>query len=109
MLAMVGSHAELKLLHIGNDAPELTDENGAPLNMPIMVREGGVVEMILATAGMLKPTYRHADRRTPRADRRGARLHHGAASSRTPAGRCWRCRSAEAARARKRNCQPPRL
>jgi nucleotide-binding universal stress UspA family protein len=53
MLAMVGSHAELRLLHIGNHAPELTDESGAPLNMPIMVREGAVVEMILATAGML--------------------------------------------------------
>jgi nucleotide-binding universal stress UspA family protein len=54
MLAMVGSHAELKLLHIGKEAPALIDENGAPLNLPIMVREGGVVEMILATAGMLE-------------------------------------------------------
>jgi nucleotide-binding universal stress UspA family protein len=54
MLAMVGSHAELKLLHIGKEPPELIGENGAPLNLPIMVREGGVVEMILATAGMLQ-------------------------------------------------------
>ena len=54
MIALVGSHAELKLLHIGKEAPELIDENGAPLNLPIMVREGGVVEMILATAGMVE-------------------------------------------------------
>jgi nucleotide-binding universal stress UspA family protein len=53
MLAMVESHAELKLLHIGKGAPELSDEAGAPLNLPIMVREGAVVEMILATAGMV--------------------------------------------------------
>ena len=52
-----------KLLHVGKRAPELIDESGAPLNMPVMVRQGGVVETILATAGDAQCRRdRHADR-----------------------------------------------
>ena len=38
----------------GKRAPELADEHGEPLNLPIMVREGPVVDTILAVADELK-------------------------------------------------------
>ena len=51
MLALSGNRAEITLLHVGKEPPALVDENGVPLNMPILLREGGVVETILSWAG----------------------------------------------------------
>ncbi len=53
MLKLVDSASELTLLHVGKEPPDLVDENGEPLRMPILVREGGVVETILSWAGRL--------------------------------------------------------
>lgn len=53
MLKLVESGAELTLLHVGKQAPELVDENGVRLNLPILLREGAVVETILSWAGRL--------------------------------------------------------
>jgi len=53
MLALVDSPAEITLLHVGKRAPELIDEHGAPFAMPVMLRDGAVVETILAVAGEL--------------------------------------------------------
>ena len=53
MLKLVGSAAELTLLHVGEQLPELVDENGLPLRLPTLLREGEVVETILSWAGRL--------------------------------------------------------
>ena len=53
MLALSGNRAEITLLHVGKEPPALVDANGVPLNMPILLREGGVVETILSWAGRL--------------------------------------------------------
>jgi len=53
MLALSDNRAEITLLHVGKEPPALVDENGVPLNMPILLREGGVVETILSWAGRL--------------------------------------------------------
>lgn len=53
ILEMVGCAAELALLHVGKRAPELIDESGEPLRLPVLLREGAVVEEILAAAGEL--------------------------------------------------------
>lgn len=53
MLTLVDSQAEITLLHVGKRAPELLDETGAPFDFPVMLREGAVVETILAVAGEL--------------------------------------------------------
>jgi len=53
ILALVDSGAEITLLHVGKEPPALFDENGVSLNMPILLREGEVVETILSWAGRL--------------------------------------------------------
>ena len=53
ILAQIGSGAEITLLHVGKEPPALVDENGVPLAMPMMLREGGVVETILSWAARL--------------------------------------------------------
>jgi nucleotide-binding universal stress UspA family protein len=50
MLEMVSCDASIELLHVGERAPELADERGEPLDLPLMVREGPVVDTILAVA-----------------------------------------------------------
>ena len=54
MLAMVDCPAAIALMHVGKRAPDLVDENGGALDMPVLLREGAVVETILAAAGELK-------------------------------------------------------
>ncbi|MGO4869499.1 MAG: universal stress protein [Roseiarcus sp.] len=54
MLKMVSCHANIQLLHVGESAPELTDEQGEPLALPIEVREGPVIDTILAVADEMK-------------------------------------------------------
>ena len=53
MLAMVDSGAEINLIHVGKRPPDLVDENGVALDLPILLRDGAVVETILAVAGEL--------------------------------------------------------
>jgi hypothetical protein len=53
MLTLVDSGAEITLMHVGKRPPSLVDEDGVPLDLPILVRDGAVVEAILAAAGEL--------------------------------------------------------
>jgi nucleotide-binding universal stress UspA family protein len=53
MLALVDSGAEITLMHAGKRAPALADEDGVPIDMPILLRDGAVVESILAVASEL--------------------------------------------------------
>ena len=54
MLTLIDSSAEIMLMHVGKRPPALVDENGATLDMPILLHDGAVVEAILAAAGELK-------------------------------------------------------
>ncbi len=54
MLKLISSAAAVQLLHVGDSAPQLTDEEGKPLGLPIIVRKGAVVDTILRVAGELK-------------------------------------------------------
>jgi nucleotide-binding universal stress UspA family protein len=54
MVKLVSSPASIQLLHIGERAPELTDERGRPLGLPMLVRQGRVVDSILKVAGDLQ-------------------------------------------------------
>jgi hypothetical protein len=54
MLALTDNHAEIKLMHVGKRPPALVDENGVTLDMPILLRDGAVVEAILAAADEFK-------------------------------------------------------
>jgi nucleotide-binding universal stress UspA family protein len=54
MLKLVACEASVQLLHVGESAPELTDEHGQPLALPIEVREGPVIDAILAAADEAK-------------------------------------------------------
>jgi nucleotide-binding universal stress UspA family protein len=38
-------------MHVGKSPPALVDEDGAPLDLPVLLRDGAVVETILAVAG----------------------------------------------------------
>jgi len=53
MLAMSGNRAEVNLLHVGKRPPALVDDNGVPLDLPILLRDGAVVDTILAAASEL--------------------------------------------------------
>ena len=50
MLAMTDNRAEIKLLHVGKRPPALVDDDGVPLDLPILLRDGAVVDTILAAA-----------------------------------------------------------
>jgi hypothetical protein len=50
MLALSNCSAEVQLLHVGKRPPDLVDENDVPLDLPIMQRDGAVVDSILAVA-----------------------------------------------------------
>jgi hypothetical protein len=50
MLALVDSDAEIKLMHVGKSPPALVDDDGVPLDLPILLRDGAVVDAILAAA-----------------------------------------------------------
>ena len=54
MIKLVSSDASVQLLHVGERAPELADEQGERLDLPLVVREGPVVDTILAVADDLK-------------------------------------------------------
>ena len=54
MIKLVGSEASLQLLHVGERAPELANEQGGPLGLPIVLRTGPVVDTILRAADDLK-------------------------------------------------------
>ncbi|HYA72772.1 MAG TPA: universal stress protein [Roseiarcus sp.] len=54
ILKLIASDASVQLLHVGDSAPKLADENGEPLNLPIIVRKGAVVDTILKVADDLK-------------------------------------------------------
>jgi len=54
ILKLIASDALVQLLHVGDSAPQLADENGEPLNLPIIVRKGAVVDTILKVADDLK-------------------------------------------------------
>jgi hypothetical protein len=54
MIKLVSSDASVQLLHVGERAPELADERGEPLDLPFLVREGPVVDTILAVADEMK-------------------------------------------------------
>lgn len=53
MLKLVSIEATIQLLHVGDRAPVVTDEKGRPLRMPMVVRQGRVVDAILKVAGDL--------------------------------------------------------
>jgi nucleotide-binding universal stress UspA family protein len=54
MLTLIGNRAEINLIHVGKRPPALVDENGVALDMPILLRDGAVVDAILAAADELK-------------------------------------------------------
>ncbi len=54
MLKLISCNAAVQLLHVGDSAPQLTDEKGKPLGLPIIVRKGPVVDTILKVANDLK-------------------------------------------------------
>jgi len=54
ILKLMSCDAAVQLLHVGDSAPNLTDENGKPLGLPIIVRKGPVVDTILRVAEELK-------------------------------------------------------
>ena len=49
-LRNIAPRAGVVFLHVGDQALELRDESGARLNLPMLVRRGGVVDTILAVA-----------------------------------------------------------
>lgn len=53
MLALSDNRAEINLLHVGKRPLALVDDNGVPLDLPILLRDGAVVDTILAAAGEL--------------------------------------------------------
>jgi nucleotide-binding universal stress UspA family protein len=53
MLKLSDCQADIAVMHVGKRAPQLTGENGEAFNRPILLREGPVVETILAAAGEL--------------------------------------------------------
>lgn len=53
MRRLASSDAAIQLLHVGERAPTATDERGRPLGMPVMLRQGRVVDAILKAAGDL--------------------------------------------------------
>jgi nucleotide-binding universal stress UspA family protein len=53
MLKLSACEASIEIMHVGKRAPQLTDENGEAFDRPILLREGPVVDTILATAGEL--------------------------------------------------------
>jgi len=53
MLALSDNRAEINLLHVGKRPLALVDDNGVPLDLPILLRDGAVVDAILAAAGEL--------------------------------------------------------
>ncbi len=50
MKRLVSSDAVIQLFHVGERAPAATDERGKPLGMPVMLRQGRVVDSILQAA-----------------------------------------------------------
>ena len=50
MVRLFAPGASVQLLHVGERAPNLLDENGKSLNLPIIIRKGPVVETILEVA-----------------------------------------------------------
>jgi hypothetical protein len=54
MLTLIGNRAEIKLMHVGKRPPALVDDKGVALDMPILLRDGAVVDAILAAADELK-------------------------------------------------------
>jgi nucleotide-binding universal stress UspA family protein len=53
MRKLVSSDVAIQLFHVGDRAPTVIDEEGRPLAMPILVRQGRVVDTILKVAGEL--------------------------------------------------------
>ncbi len=53
MRRLASSDAVIHLFHVGERAPAATDERGKPLGMPVMLRQGRVVDAILKAAGDL--------------------------------------------------------
>jgi nucleotide-binding universal stress UspA family protein len=53
MLKLSACEAGIEIMHVGKRAPQLTDENGEAFDRPILLREGPVIDTILATAGEL--------------------------------------------------------
>ncbi len=51
---LISPAARIQLLHVGERTPDLNDAQGAPLDLPIMLREGPLVETILAVAAELR-------------------------------------------------------
>jgi nucleotide-binding universal stress UspA family protein len=54
ILKLISCDAAVQLLHVGDSAPQLTDEKGRPLGLPIILRKGPVVDTILKVANDLK-------------------------------------------------------
>ena len=50
MVRLFASGASVQLLHVGERAPNLLDEDGKSLNLPIILRKGPVVDTILEVA-----------------------------------------------------------
>jgi len=53
MLKLSDCQADIEVMHVGKRAPQLTGENGEVFARPILLREGPVVDAILAAAGEL--------------------------------------------------------
>jgi nucleotide-binding universal stress UspA family protein len=53
ILKLSACEASLEIMHVGKRAPEPIGENGEPFGRPILLREGPVVDTILATASEL--------------------------------------------------------
>jgi nucleotide-binding universal stress UspA family protein len=50
---LISPGARIQLLHVGERAPEMIDAQGEPLDLPVIARQGAVVETILKTAAEL--------------------------------------------------------
>src|SRR5260370_26756154 len=53
-LKLVSPGVSFQLLHVGEQAPDLMDQQGKPLHLPITVRTGPVVDTILEVARNLR-------------------------------------------------------
>lgn len=51
---LISPSARIQLLHVGERAPDLIDEQGEPPGLPIMIRTGPVVDAILKAAADLR-------------------------------------------------------
>ena len=53
-IKLISPGARIQLLHVGERAPELSDGQGRPLDLPVIARQGPVAETIFQAAAELR-------------------------------------------------------